>query len=148
CHVEDEGDDLHNDRNGLQTKSSNGILRTYSLALSSTIQYSSYHWNAAEVPGSASVETIKPAVLVAIVISVTWINSVYNKDLAVHLQLIANNDTLINITSDNFSNNNGGAMLEQNQAFVDSKIAWGDYDIGHVYSTGGGGVAILQSVCS
>ncbi len=148
CHVEDEGDDLHNDRNGFQTKSSNGIFRTYRLALSSTIEYSSYHWNAAGVPGSASVETKKAAVLAAMVISVTRINSVYNKDLAVHLQLIANNDTLINITSDNFSNNNGGAMLEQNQAFVDSKIAWGDYDIGHVYSTGGGGVAILQSVCS
>ena len=88
------------------------------------------------------------------------VNGVYERDVAIHMNIIANNN-LITYASDNMScggscttandpytNNNGSTMLGQNQAKIDMVIGSANYDIGHVFSTGGGGVASLDAVCS
>lgn len=110
-----------------------GKRRIFRLALACTIEYS------AAVAGPTPT---KPLVLSAMVTSVNRVNGVYEKDLSIHMNLVANNDTLIFITSDNFSNNNGGAMLSQNQTVCDARIGNANYDIGHVFNAGGGGVAV------
>jgi subtilisin-like proprotein convertase family protein len=113
-------------------------LRRYRLALACTGEYATFHGGT------------KPLVLAAMNTSINRVNEVYEIDLAVTLQLIANNDTLIflNANTDPYTNDDGGAMLDQNQTTVTQRIGAANYDIGHVFSTGGGGVAGLGVVCN
>lgn len=126
------------------------MLRTYKLALASTRQYANYHINLQGVPVTASEYDKKEAVLSEMNVAMTRINGVFERDLSVTMELVGNNDELIflDATSDPYSNSDAFAMLRENQATVDSIIGVSNYDLGHVFSTGGGGVAYLGSVCS
>lgn len=116
-------------------------LRTYRLALSNTIEYAS------AACGHYGTAVTVDNVLAAEVISVNRIVGIYERDLAVRMVLVANNNLLVKTTSDTFSNTNPSAMLSQNQSACDTVIGAANYDIGHIFSTGGGGIAGLGVVC-
>lgn len=112
-------------------------LRRYRLALACTGEYASFHGGT------------KPLVLAAMNTSMNRVNGVYENDFAVTMQIIANNDAIIYLDAgtDPYTNGNGGSMLGQNQTTCNTVIGSANYDIGHVFSTGGGGVANLAVVC-
>ncbi len=113
-------------------------LRTYRLAMACTGEYAQFHGG-----------TVAGA-LAAINTSMNRVNGVYEREVAIRMVLIANNDQIIflNGATDPYSNNDGFAMLNQNQTTIDNIIGSANYDIGHVFSTGGGGVAQLNSPCT
>lgn len=118
------------------TSTTDGNLRTYRLALACSSAYSLYHGN-----------TITK-VLAAMNTTITRVNSIFRRDLSVVFQLVATNDKLIYINGSNkdaaadpYDNFSGNQMLNANTANITGLIGVGAYDIGHVFSTGGGGVA-------
>lgn len=113
-------------------------FRQYRLALACTGEYAAFHGGTVDRVLSAYNNTM------------TRINGVYEKEIGVTMQLVADTDKLIflNASSDPYSNTNGEAMLGQNQSTVDNIIGFNNYDIGHVFSTAGGGIASLRSVCT
>jgi len=127
-------------------------LRTFRLAMATTEEYSNYHVNAAGIGAGSSRNDSINAVLSAITVTMTRVNAIYERDVALTMQLVANNDQLIFLETDPgddpYSNNDGIAMLTQNQTTIDNIIGTANYDIGHVFSTGGGGVAVLNSPCT
>ncbi len=113
-------------------------LRTYRLALATTGEYSIFHGGT------------KPLVLAAMVTVMNRVNGIYENDLTVTMVLINNTDTLIYFDPDMdpYTNNSGGTMLGENNTTIDAIIGDDNYDIGHVFSTGGGGIAGLGVVCA
>src|SRR5690606_527140 len=83
-------------------------------------------------------------------VTMTRVNGIYERELSLTMELIPNNDDIIflNSATDGYTNNNGATMLDENQTIINDVIGLANYDIGHVFSTGGGGIAQLNSPCT
>ena len=117
-------------------------LRTYRLAVACTHEY------AQQVTFSSS--PTKQQVLAKIVTSVNRVNGVYEKELAIRLVLVSNDTNVIFTTlgTDPFTgNSNANVLISESQQNIDALIGNANYDIGHTFSTGGGGLAGLGVVC-
>ncbi len=119
-------------------------LFNYRIAVTNTNEYA--------VAATGNPTPTKQQVLSAITTSVNRVSAVYEYELSVRLNLIENNinlvftDTVSN--KDNFNNASGTTLLGQCQTFITNTIGSNNFDIGHIFSTGGGGVAGLGVVCN
>jgi subtilisin-like proprotein convertase family protein len=142
CHVETSGSGTDMDITAPVEKSGDCVLREYRLAMATTGQYSNYH--------GASNASQANLVLSAVVTTMNRVNGVYEQDVTIRMVLIANTVDVFyyNGATDPYSNNNVSAMLGENQSNLNNVIGFSNYDIGHVFGTGGGGIASLFSPCT
>ncbi len=85
--------------------------------------------------------------LAAVVATMNRVNEVYENDLSIHLSLVPNNDLVIYPVAEGDPYSNGTGALGQNTGNLNTVIGSANYDIGHVFTTGSGGVAGLGVVC-
>lgn len=88
--------------------------------------------------------------LSAIVTSVNRVNGVYEQEVAVRLVLVANETSVIftDPNTDPFDgNDDAGLLIDESQTQIDDIIGTANYDVGHTFSTGGGGLAGLGVIC-
>lgn len=117
-------------RDAVRPNADDGILRTLRLAASANGEYTAYYGG-----------TVALA-LAAINSSVTRINAIFETDLGLHLNLIANTNLLIytNAATDPYSDgSNSSAWTSEVQANIDAVIGNANYDIGHMFDVGAGG---------
>ncbi|MFM9903912.1 MAG: reprolysin-like metallopeptidase [Pyrinomonadaceae bacterium] len=123
-------------------------LRTYRLALAGNWEYCN-----AVSGGSNTIANC----LAAEVVIMNRVNGVYEKDLSMRMVMVANNNLVtyagdqtcggVPCTSANDPYSNGTGALSQNTPNLNTVIGSGNYDIGHVFTTGSGGVAQLGVPC-
>ncbi len=125
------------------TARSGGDLKTMRLAQSCNAEYSNYF-------GATSAAQVS-LVLAAFNNTLTRCNGVYEKDLALHLNLVANSTSVIyyNPATDPYSTtlSQWNAQL---QSTLTSVIGEANYDIGHMFgaSGGGGNAGCIGCVCT
>jgi hypothetical protein len=122
--------------------SSSGTLKTMRLAQSCNAEYSNYF-------GATSSSQVG-LVLAAFNATLTRCNGVYEKDLALHLNLIANTTAVIyyNPSTDPYSSQLSQWNLQLQQTLT-NVIGSANYDIGHMFgrSGGGGNAGCIGCVC-
>ncbi|MEM6365577.1 MAG: reprolysin-like metallopeptidase, partial [Planctomycetota bacterium] len=111
-------------------------LRTYRTAVAATGEYTAFHGGTVAA-GQA-----------AIVAAMNRVSGIYETELSIRMELIPNNGELVytNATTDPYSNFDAFALLGENQSNIDNEIGNANYDVGHVFGTGGGGLAVLGGV--
>jgi subtilisin-like proprotein convertase family protein len=116
-------------------------LRTYRLALSCTGEYG------AIFDGTGTIQQRKANIQAQMAITMTRVNGVYEKDLAITLIFVANNDLILffNGATDPWN----GEFNTQTAQTIDALIGFSNYDIGHNFNTtGGGNAGCIGCICS
>ena len=122
-------------------------LRTYRTAISADNQYCT-------AVGAANNHALA---LAAITTTINRVNGVYEREFTARMILIANEDTLIWAAvndptngADPFNaiNGNANSCLNTNQTTCDTRIGTANYDYGHVFTTGAGGLSTVGIVCT
>jgi uncharacterized protein (TIGR03437 family) len=114
------------------------VRRNFRIAIATTVEYT----NAPNL-GGGSVASALASVN-------TWLNAVnliYERELSMHFNLVANNDRIIFAESDFLSNGSPNLMLSEVRGILSQTIGVTNYDLGHVLGTGTGGTANLGVVC-
>lgn len=140
CQVEETespADTLDFRPSSLALRSSGNELRTYRIAIAATGEYTQFQGG-----------TVAQA-MAAIVTTLTRVDFIYEREVAVRFQLVEDNPAIIytDPQTDPYTNENGRTMLTENQMNLDNEIGNDNYHIGHVFSTGGGGAAVPATVC-
>jgi hypothetical protein len=111
-------------------------LRTYRIAVATTGEYTIAR-------GGQS------GALTEVMNGINRINLVYRRDLAVALQLVSGTNTIFpDPATDPYDNTDNSAQLKINHDKLVEIMTKTGFDIGHLFGTGGGGVASAPSVCN
>jgi hypothetical protein len=118
-----------------QREVSTNVRRIYRLAVVMTGEYGAYFGSSFQATSS-------------IITAINRVNQIYGRDLAIQLQL-TKVLVYLDAGSDPFSNPNDLlGMLVENQQILDYRVGLDNYDVGHLFGLFGGGIALLDSVCT
>ena len=119
------------------------VRHRYRLALATTAEYTAFQ--ASQRPDLPP----KEAAFEAVVATIDLVQAVYERDPAIELELVERELDLIQTDpkTDGYTNDDSDKLLAQNQRIVDRILGNANYDIGHVFSTAGGGLADIGCVC-
>lgn len=114
------------------------VLKTYRFAVATTGEYASFHGGTV------------PSVLSSIVTAVNRINQIFENEMSIRFELIPETESLIYLDSDTDPYTDGESldMLIENIGNVPPIIGNDAFDVGHVFGTGGGGIANLGNICN
>jgi chitodextrinase len=119
----------------LRPNADDSTLRTFRLAVSTTGEYTAYFGGT------------KALALAAINATMTRVNGVFEKDFAIRMVLVANNDLVIytNASTDPYTTN----YNSQVQSTLTSVIGEANYDVGHLFVRAGnnGNAGCIGCVC-
>ena len=124
---------------GIAKSATNGtMLRTYRLACATSLPYSQYH-------GGLDPDFRK--VLAALVTMNNRVSGVYETELGIRMILVNGQELIIATRNNPTPYTNTAGDINTNPPYLDEKIRPENYDIGHVVTTGSGGIAGLGVVC-
>lgn len=149
CQVEDFTKNTANlEQNFLRT-ANDGNLRTYRMAIVSSGEYAQFHLNNQNIAANATVQVKKAAVLSAMNTTLARVNGIFEKDMGIRMVLVDNNDDVIflDANNDGITDGSPSEMIDEVQTICDTRIGNANYDIGHIFSVGGDGLAGLGVVC-
>ena len=112
-----------------------GMLLRYKLAVAATEEYKDANGG---TPSSAYAE---------IVTAINRVNEIYESDLGIRLKLKSDSSLVEHNNNVEFSNLNPTALFDETQCWIDTNLGTDGYDIGHVFTTFGGGLAFVGTVC-
>lgn len=149
CGVTDDAIDVSmaEDTGTFQRNANDGQLRTFILALGCTEEYAAFHVAQAGLAEDAPEADRKAAVLANMVDVMTRVNALYERELSLTMELVSTNENVIFLSSPFLSNSNYTQLINQSQQFIDAFVGV-PYDIGHMLTTGPGGLAQLFSPCT
>ncbi|MGL4507704.1 MAG: reprolysin-like metallopeptidase, partial [Aeromonas sobria] len=113
--------------------------KRYTIAISATGEFTQYH-GGSQVLAMAAIATL-----------LNRVNQVYQRDVGAEFVLATGNDEVVftNPATDPFDNNDNDAQTNIGvQALYFTNMKLGNFDIGHVLNTGGGGLAGLAVLCT
>ncbi|MEO5948219.1 MAG: reprolysin-like metallopeptidase, partial [Chitinophagaceae bacterium] len=114
-------------------------LRTYRLALAADSNYYNFQGGT------------KALTMAAMVTSINRVNFVYEREVAIHMNIVAGNDALIFPGSTSpypYTTTVACDLRPENQTKIDAVIGTANYDIGHLFAMSAGGCATGNSVCN
>ena len=117
-------------------------LRKYRLAVACTHEYAQ--------AATGKTNPTATEILSVVVTTVNRVTGIYETEVAITFTLVANETTILYGTTagDPFKgNDDGNILIDESQTVITSKIGSANFDIGHTFSTGGGGLASLGCVC-
>ncbi len=125
-------------KNGSTSKDNNDqLLRKYRIAISTTGEYTAYHYQSDSIADA----------LAAIANTLTRINAIYERDLGITLELVANNDQIIytDASTDPYNGNNSSEL----QNTLTTVIGEANYDVGHLFNraSNNGNAGCIGCVC-
>jgi len=119
------------------------MLRKYRLAVACTAEYTEYHGG-----------TIADA-LAALNVTLTRINAIFEKEVAITFELVDNNSEIIfldpetdpfpDIAPNGFFDDT--EIFDEGERIMNERIGVENYDVGHVFITGLGGIAWTSGAC-